>query len=117
LTKEIELSDEIKIEVRQASGFEKMPFESILAKAFRKFRHFGVDQTKWTEEQTEEFMATVDELGGSVQEQMATLIPPCIITEGFDANSLTSTELMLLFTFVRGGSDEDGEPPLDSSGE
>ena len=117
ITKEIELNDGTKVEVRQASGFEKLPFESMLAKAFRKYRKFGSNQDKWTEEQNEEFMNYLDELGGSVQDQMAALIPPCIITEDFDSNSLTSDELMSIFTFVRGGSDIEGEPPLDSSGE
>ena len=50
ITTEIELNDGTKVEVRQASGFEKLPFESMLAKAFRKFRHFGVDNTKWSED-------------------------------------------------------------------
>ena len=73
LNKEIELDDGSKILVRQASGMEKMPFESILAKAFRKYRHFGFDQSKWTEEQMEDFMSYTEELGGSMQEQVRPL--------------------------------------------
>jgi hypothetical protein len=117
LTKEIELNDGTKVEVRQASGLEKLPFESILAKAFRKFRHFGPDNLKWTDEQQEEFMGHLDDLGGGIDRQMAIMIPPCIITENVDVNMLTAEELRDIFAFVRGGSDVEGEPPLDSSGE
>jgi hypothetical protein len=119
LNKEIELDDGSKILVRQASGMEKMSFESILAKAFRKYRHFGFDQTKWTDEQMEDFMSYTEELGGSMQEQMLLLVPPCILTEDFDVNTLTAEELRDIFMFVRGGAegDEDGAPPLDSSDE
>ena len=101
LNKEIELDDGSKILVRQASGMEKMPFESILAKAFRKHRHFGFDQSTWTEE------------------QMLMLVPPCVLTEDFDVNTLTADELRDIFMFVRGGAegDEEGAPPLDSSDE
>tara|TARA_R110002110_G_scaffold273210_4_gene488585 strand:+ start:93 stop:539 length:447 start_codon:yes stop_codon:yes gene_type:complete len=107
--------DELEIEARQASGLEKLPFESILSKAFRKFRHFGLDQSIWTEEQTEEFMDHVEELGGGMQDQMMALVPPCILNEGFDINSLTIEELREIFLFVRGGDvgDEDGAAPLD----
>ena len=92
--------DELEIEARQASGLEKLPFESILSKAFRKFRHFGLDQSTWTEEQTEEFMDHVEELGGGMQDQMM---------------ALTIEELREIFLFVRGGDvgDEDGAAPLD----
>ena len=117
LTTEIELNDGTKIEVRQASGLEKLPFESILSKAFRKFRHFGVDNTAWTEEQQEEFLLELEELGGGMQTQMAKLVPPCILTDDIDVNTLTTEELSDIFTFIRGGSDEDGEPPLGLSGE
>lgn len=117
ITKEIELNDGTKIEVRQASGFEKLPFESMLAKAFRKHRAFGVDNSKWTEDQQEEFMESLEDLGGSMHDQMLKLVPPCIITDDIDVNTLTAEELRDIFIFIRGGSDEDGEPPLDSSGE
>ena len=117
ITKEIELNDGTKVEVRQASGFEKLPFESMLAKAFRKHRAFGADNMKWTEEQQEEFMDSLEEMGGSIHEQMLKLDTPCIITEDIDVNTFTAEELRDIFVFVRGGSDEDGEPPLDLSGE
>mgnify|MGYP003144481720 FL=1 len=52
-----------------------------------------------------------------MHDQMLKLVPPCIITDDIDVNTLTAEELRDIFIFVRGGSDEDGEPPLDSSGE
>ena len=36
ITKEIELDDGTKVEVRQASGFEKLPFESMDEPNFQK---------------------------------------------------------------------------------
>ena len=113
-TKKFEFG-EIEIEVRQASGLEKLPFEAMMTKAFRKFRHFGADQTKWIEAQAEEFMIHLDELGAGTNGQILDLVPKCILTEGFDANSLTSEELRDIFIFVRGGGegDEDGAAPLD----
>ena len=46
---------------------------------------------------------------------MMALVPPCILNEGFDINSLTIEELREIFLFVRGGDvgDEDGAAPLD----
>jgi len=116
-TTEIELNDGTKVKVRQASGLEKLPFESILAKAFRKHRTFGIDQQKWTEEQQEQFLSELDNLGGGMDSQIAALVPPCILSEEIDVNMLTADELREIYLYVKGGTDEDGEPPLDSSGE
>ena len=67
--------DELEIESpRQASGLKRYPLR-VFSKAFRKFRHFGLDQSTWTEEQTEEFMDHVEELGGGMQDQMMALVP------------------------------------------
>lgn len=111
LKKEFEIGDK-KIWVRQASGMERLFFESILAKAFRKHRHFGQDQTKWTEEQQENFLDALEEAGGSLEEQMARLIPPCLLAEGVDINILNRDELMEVFNFVR-GEEQEGAIPLD----
>ena len=94
LKKEFEIGNK-KIWVRQASGMERLKFETVLAKTFRKFKHFGLDQSEWTDEQQEEFM-----------------IPPCL-PEGFDVNMLDKDELMLIFNFVRGLDEPEGAIPLD----
>ena len=113
LQKEFELTDGQKIVVRQASGLEKLKIEAIQAKAFRKCRGFGANPAEWTPEQGEEFSMLLEEMGGGLESQMREWIPPCILTEGIDANHLTSTELRELLGFVR-GDDEDGAVPLDN---
>lgn len=115
LKKQIELNDGSKVWVRQASGLEKIRIESLQAKAVRKCQHFG-DPTGWTAEQNEEFMATIEELGGDLPTQMAEWIPPCILEEDFDLNSLTSEEMRTILLFVR-GDDPEGAIPLGSSQE
>ena len=65
MKKQFELNGQ-EVWVRQASGMERLRFETLLAKTFRKFRHFGPDQSKWTEQQQEEFLAHVEEQGGGV---------------------------------------------------
>ena len=59
--------------VRQASGMERSRFETMLAKTFRKFKHFGFDQSTWTDEQQEEFMVALEEMGGGMESQIC----PC----------------------------------------
>ena len=59
-----------KIWVRQASGMERLKFETILAKTFRKFKHFGLEQEKWTEEQQEEFMIALEDAGAGMANQL-----------------------------------------------
>lgn len=115
LRKEIELEDGTKIWVRQASGSEKLPIEVIQAKAIRKCRHFG-DPTEWTEEQNEEFLEVIDELGGGIQHQIESWIPPCILSETVKYEDLTSIELRTILSFVRGDSG-DGAIPLERSQE
>ena len=100
-----------KVWIRQASGMERMYFESKLAKAFRKFRHFGTDQNEWSEEQQSEFVEYLDDAGAGMSSQMERLIPPCILDENVDINSLDSDELMTIFTFIR-GEDQEGSVPL-----
>jgi len=110
MKKEIELEDGTKIWVRQASGMEKLAVTNAQGKAFRKMRHAG-EPENWTEEQEEEFADLIEELGGGVEEQMASWIPPCILEEDFDINLLTTEELMKILSFVR-GDDKDGAIPL-----
>lgn len=115
LRKEIELDDGSKVWVRQASGAEKLAIEVIQAKAVRKCRHFG-DPQKWTEEQNEEFVDIIDELGGGIQHQIQQWIPNCILSDTVRYEDLTSTELRRILNFVR-GDEEDGAIPLERSPE
>lgn len=115
LRKEIELDDGTKIWVRQASGAEKLPIEVIQAKAIRKCRDFG-DPTEWTEEQNEEFLEIIDDLGGGIQQQIQQWIPPCILSDTVKYEDLTSIELRRILAFVR-GDEEDGAIPLERSQE
>ena len=92
LKKEIELGDGTKVWVRQASGLEKIKIESIQAKAVRKCRDFGSPED-WTIEQNEIFLSHIEELGGSLEDQMTSWVPNCILEEDFDLNSLTSEEM------------------------
>ena len=112
LKKEFEIGTK-KIWVRQASGMERLKFETILAKTFRKFKHFGLDQDKWTDEQQEEFMIALEDAGGDVTAQMRDMIPPCL-PDDFDVNMLDKDELMIIFNFVRGIDEPEGAIPLDS---
>tara|TARA_R100000008_G_scaffold4756_1_gene2999 strand:+ start:1901 stop:2251 length:351 start_codon:yes stop_codon:yes gene_type:complete len=113
MKKEIELEDGTKIWVRQASGMEKLKITNIQGKAFRKMKHAG-DPTEWTDEQNQEFADSVDEMGGGVEAQMESWIPPCILDENIDVNLLTFEELNLILQFVR-GDDEEGAVPFQSS--
>tara|TARA_R110002126_G_scaffold18370_4_gene70512 strand:+ start:393 stop:743 length:351 start_codon:yes stop_codon:yes gene_type:complete len=111
LKKEIELSDGIKVWVRQASGMEKIKIENIQAKIFRKTRHFGKDPAEWTPEQNEEFAEMLDEAGGGMLDQIEAWIPICIIEPtDFDYNILTSDEVRTILSFVRGDTLEGGVP-------
>jgi len=115
LKKEIELSDGSTVWVRQASGLEKIRIESLQAKAVRKCKDFG-DPTNWTEEQNEAFTVIIEEEGGSLESQMNEWIPPCILDEEYDINTLTSEEMRMILLFVR-GDDPEGAIPLGSSQE
>lgn len=101
-----------EIWVRQASGMERLKFETILAKVFRKFKHFGTDQTKWTEVQQEDFLDALEEAGGGMTNQLYELVPICVIDE-IDINIIDRDELMEIYNFVS-GNDEEGAVPLDS---
>tara|TARA_R110002167_G_scaffold56925_14_gene161356 strand:- start:1022 stop:1372 length:351 start_codon:yes stop_codon:yes gene_type:complete len=113
LKKEIELDDGTKLWVRQASGMDKLAIEKIQAACLRKFRHFGSNPSDWTDEQQEEFATSLDDNGGGVASQIEGWIPSCIITEDIDIGMLTSDELRLLLSFVRGDESE-GAVPLGS---
>jgi len=112
LKKEIELNDGTKVWVRQASGLEKIKIESIQAKAVRRCRDFGSPED-WTIEQNEKFLEIIEELGGSLEDQMHEWIPKCILSEDFDYNMLTSEEARDILGFVRGDNGE-GAIPLGS---
>jgi len=112
MKRDFEISETTTLTVRQASGMERLHFETLLAKAFRKFRHFGPDQSKWTEQQQEEFLAHVEEQGGGMDDQIRRMVPPCIVEpKGFDINLLDSGELMTIYNFVR-GEEQEGAVPL-----
>lgn len=111
LKKEFEIGNK-KIWVRQASGMERLKFETLLAKTFRKHKHFGLDQDEWTEEQQEEFLVALENAGGDITAQMAEMIPPCL-PDDFDVNMLDKEELMTIFNFVRGIDEPEGAIPLD----
>lgn len=115
LKKQIELDDESKVWVRQASGLEKIKIESAQAKAVRQCKDFGPPE-EWTAEHNEQFLDIIEGLGASLQDQMESWIPPCILEEDFDLNSLTSDEMRRILLFVR-GDDPEGAIPLDSSQE
>lgn len=112
LKKEFEIGEK-KIWVRQASGMERLKFETLLAKTFRKHKHFGLDQAEWTDDQQEEFMVALEDVGGDVTTQMRDMIPPCL-PDDFDVNMLDKDELMEVFNFVRGIGEPEGAIPLDS---
>ena len=102
-----------KIWVRQASGMERLKFETILAKTFRKFKHFGLEQSKWTEEQQEDFMVALEDSGAGMTDQLQELVPACIIDD-IDMNLIDRDMLMEIYYFVRGDVLEgDGSIPLD----
>ena len=115
LKKQIELDDGTMVWVRQASGLEKIKIESVQAKAVRKCKDFGSPE-EWTEEQNKQFLQIIEELGGSLQDQMHSWIPPCVIEEDFELNTLTSDEMRRILLFVR-GDDPEGAIPLGSSQE
>ena len=113
MKKEIELDDGTKLWVKQASGLQKLPFEAKMARIFRQFRHFGTDQTKWNEDQQEEFLSAMEDAECGMMDQMAILVPQCIDDESFDVNSLTPDELRNIYLFIAGVSESDGAPPLE----
>ena len=113
---EIELDDGSKVLVRQASGRDKIAIETRQARVFRNFRHYG-DPTDWTPEQNEEFAAAVDESGAGVDAQVEAWLPNCILTEGFDIDSLTSVEMYEILRWIRGDEDPEGAIPLEHSSE
>jgi len=103
-----------KIWVRQASGMERLKYETLLAKTFRKFKHFGPDNTKWTPEQQEEFLVALEDAGASIEDQIRDMVPSCLVDE-VDMNLIDRDDLMEIFDFVRGGEDTpEGAVPLDS---
>jgi hypothetical protein len=110
MKKEIELDDGRKIWVRQASGMERLRITNIQGKAFRKMAHAG-SPTDWTDEQNEEFAAMLDDMGGSVEDQIREWVPACILDEDVDINMLTFEELNTILQFVR-GDDEEGAVPF-----
>ncbi len=113
MKKEIKLDDGTKIWVRQASGMERLKITNIQGKAFRKMAHAG-EPADWTDEQNEEFATMLDEMGGSIEVQMNTWIPPCIIDSDVDINTLTFEELTTILSFVR-GDEAEGAVPFQSS--
>ena len=114
LTKEIELNDERKILVRQASGIEKIRLESKQAKVLRKFRHFG-EPTSWSEEQQMEFADALDDVGCGIADQIEAWLPNCIQSEDITINDLNTEELLRVLSFVRGDDSvaPEGAPPLE----
>ena len=113
MKKEIELDDGKKIWVRQASGMERLKITNIQGRVFRKMRHAG-EPADWTDEQNEEFASSLDELGGGLEDQISSWVPPCILDEDIDSNLLTFEELNTILQFVR-GDDEEGAVPFLSS--
>ncbi len=113
MKKEIELDDGRKIWVRQASGMERLKITNIQGRAFRKMRHAG-DPTEWTEEQNEEFVDMLDDMGGGIVEQIEAWIPVCVLDDDVDVNTLSFEELNTILQFVR-GDDVDGAVPFQSS--
>ena len=96
LKKQFEIGSK-SIWVRQASGMERLKYETMLAKTFRKFRHFGTESR-----------------GGAMEDQIRELVPPCLM-EDTDLNLIDRDTLMEIFDFVRGTSEEpEGAVPLDS---
>ena len=113
MKKEIELNSGKKIWVRQANGMDKLKIERIQSQTFRKFRHFGIDPTQWTDDQHQEFADAIDEAGGGVDAQVESWLPKCVISEDVDIHTLTSDEIRKILSFVR-GDDAEGALPLDS---
>ena len=113
MKKEIELDDKRKIWVRQASGMERLKITNIQGKAFRKMRHAGSPED-WTDEQSEEFASIIDEMGGGLESQIEAWVPPCILDDDIDPNTLTFEELNTILQFVR-GDDMEGAVPFLSS--
>lgn len=109
-----ELEDESKVWVRQASGLEKLKIEGVHATAMRKCRHFGPNINEWTEEQSEEFWALIEELGGGLTAQIEHLIPICVLEyedgKKCDVNLLKSEEIIPMLSFIRGDDNEDSVP-------
>ena len=113
MKKEIELDNGQKIWVRQASGMERLKITTKQGRAFRKMQHAG-EPSKWTDEQNEEFASMLDDMGAGIDAQIEAWIPPCIMDEDVDINTLTFDELNEILAFVR-GDDEEGAVPFQSS--
>ena len=113
LKKQIELNDGRKVWVRQASGMERKTIETTQARVFRKCKHFGANPAEWTPKQEQEFSDLMEEAGAGPDAQMSAWIPPCIIEEGLDINTLTTDELLTILKFVR-GDDIEGAVPLSN---
>ena len=115
LTKEFELEDGTKLLVRQAGGMSKLRIENIQAQVFRDHIHFGMDTTKWTDEQ--QFANALEDKGAGMVQQVEAWVPRAILEpENFDIENLTSGELRMILGFVR-GDDPEGAIPLDNSSE
>jgi len=114
LKKEIELNDERKILVRQASGVEKIRLESKQAKVLRQFRHFG-EPASWTVEQQMEFSDALDEIGCGIADQIDAWLPVCILSDEITINDLNTEELLRVLAYVRGDDSiaPEGAPPLE----
>ena len=113
LKKQFEIGSK-SIWVRQASGMERLKYETLLAKTFRKFRHFGPNNLEWTEDQQEEFLVALENAGAAMEDQIRDLVPPCLMDDT-DLNLIDRDTLMEIFDFVRGTTEEpEGAVPLDS---
>jgi len=113
MKKEIELDDGTKIWVRQASGMERLRITNLQGRAFRKMAHAG-EPAEWTDEQNEEFASMLDEMGGSMEDQIREWVPACILDKDIDTNTLTMDEITRILTFVR-GDEEEGAVPFQNS--
>ena len=117
MKKLLEMPNGRKLWVRQASGMEKLKIEAAAAKAFRKCRHFGTNPMEWTDDQQDEFSDLIDEMGGGLEEQVATLIPKCVINwedgSKCDVDMLLSEEILSILPFIK-GEDNEGTLPLDN---
>jgi len=117
LTKEFELDDGTKLIVRQAGGMSKLKIENLQAKTFRKFSHFGLDTSEWTDEQQTEFAEALEEAGCGMENQIREWVPKSIVRpKDFDIDDLTGEELRMILGFVR-GDDPEGGLPLEPSSE
>ena len=87
--KEFELDDGTKVWVRQASGIEKLKISNIQARVFREFQERG-DPADWDTETNIEFSDRLDEEGGGMEAQIDNWLSPCVISDDFNVNLITS---------------------------